>query len=145
MDAEHALTPVCSCAANTVFTLPSGAQSADPFGAWMILPDTAQLVYLDANGTAGDLTPPLPDGYAHVSQDEFAVSPNGQTIAYVVYRAGYTQPAVAIHGIQQRSLLADFAPAGMLFTSLSVARLHAFSPQRRYPAGGRDRRLPDAL
>ncbi|MBK8138519.1 MAG: SH3 domain-containing protein [Chloroflexi bacterium] len=119
-----------------VFTLPSGAQSADPFGAWMILPDTAQLVYLDANGTAGDLTLPLPDGYAHVSQDEFAVSPNGQTIAYVVYRAGYTQPAVAIYGIQQRSLLADFAPAGMLFTSLSVARLHAFSADSRQLAIG---------
>src|SRR5690606_30479570 len=66
----------------------------------------------------------------------FAVSPDGQTAAYVVYQSGYTRPAVAVYGIPQRSLIANFAPDGMLFTSLSVAPLRAFSADSRQLAVG---------
>lgn len=119
-----------------MLAMPTSAQMPDPFGAWMALPDRGQLIYLDADGVAGAIDLPLPEGYAHLSADEFAVSPDGQTAAYVVYQAGYTRPAVAVYGIPQRSLIANFAPDGMLFTSLSVAPLRAFSPDSRRLAVG---------
>lgn len=112
------------------------AQAPDPFGAWMALPDKNQLIYLDVDGVAGAIDLPLPEGYAHISQDEFAVSPDGQTAAYTVYQSGYTRPAVAIYGIPQRSVIANFSPQGMLFTSLSVAPLRAFSADSRQLAVG---------
>lgn len=126
-----------SCLFVLFAALPARAQTADPFGAWIVLPGTtAQLVYLDANGIAGGIDLPLPAGYTLYSQDEYAVSPDGNTIAYVVYQPGYTRPAVAIYGIQQRALLADFAPEEMLYTSLSLSRRHAFSADSRQLAVG---------
>ena len=119
-----------------LFVLPSLAQAADPFGAWIALPDKNQLIYLDADGVAGAIDLPLPEGYAHISQDEFAVSPDGQTAAYTVYQSGYTRPAVAVYSIPQRSVIANFAPEGMLFTSLSIAPLRAFSADSRQLAVG---------
>lgn len=120
----------------TLSPLSAQPPDADPFAAWIVQPETGQLTYLDLAGTAGGLTLPIPAGYAHLSRDEFAVSPDGQIIAYVVYRAGYTQPAVTIYGIPQRAVLANFSPEGMLFTSLSVSRTQAFSADSRHLAIG---------
>ncbi|MBK9124306.1 MAG: SH3 domain-containing protein [Chloroflexi bacterium] len=123
------------CVLLVVLIAPASGQ-ADPFRAWLLHPDRGALTAIDTSGPLGTIALPVPDGFATVSPDEVAIAPDGQTAAYVVYRAGYVQPAVAVLRLSDQQLIANFAPQGMTFTSLGLAPRAAFSPDSRRLALG---------
>ncbi len=123
------------CILLVVVIAPASGQ-ADPFRAWLLHPDRGALTAVDSSGPLGTITLPVPDGFAAVSPDEVAISPDGQTAAYVVYKAGYVEPAVAVLRLSDQQLIANFAPQGMTFTSLGIAPRAAFSPDSQRLALG---------
>ncbi len=107
--------------------LPAHAQSG-AFEAWLYESTSGEMVRVNQSGEVSRLTLPLPAGFDTYPYSSVAVSPDGETFAYMAGLTASFNTTLVIYSARTNSVVATYAPTGSAYTSFDFGAKYAFSP-----------------
>jgi hypothetical protein len=106
------------------------------FTAWLYTPDTGEMSLIDLSGQRDTFELPVAPPYDVRPFTNVVVSPDGNTIAYVLTRAGSFDQQLMVYSYASRSIIAQYPVTNAAYTSIDFGGRYMFSPDSSLLAFG---------
>ncbi|MBK8135942.1 MAG: SH3 domain-containing protein [Chloroflexi bacterium] len=106
------------------------------FTAWLYTPDTGTMTLVDLSGEVDSFELPLAPPYDVRPFTNVVVSPNGNTIAYVLGQSGSFNQQLMVYSYSSRAIIAQYPVTNVAYTSIDFGGRFAFSPDSNLVAFG---------
>lgn len=121
-----------------VMVAPVSAIPAD-FTAWLYTPDTGTMTLVNLSGEVDSFPLPLTAPFDTRPYTNVAVSPDGNTIAYVIQQYGTSNQQLMVYHYPTGAVIAQYPMSDVAYTSIDFGSPYAFSPDSTQVAFGYSR------
>lgn len=98
------------------------------FTAWLYTPDTGEMTLVDLSGERDSFVLPVAPPYDVRPFTNVAISPDGNTIAYVLTRAGSFDQQLMVYSYTSRSVIAQYPVTNVAYNGIDFGGRFMFSP-----------------